>query len=199
MGPPGIGKTTVFRAACDARNASNPEFSVRNDIRRRMLRSPLWSEFAWFVDRVYAEVPSGDPVHQRRLALTKSALDRARKIAAAEGNGAVLIDQSLCQRGLSLWLSCESHAVAETYFHLMPAPAAVFYFVAMPQTVKRRNVERSRSGGTDRSGDAGACRSATRTAAAVLEKRGVAVIEINADRPVGESVDSILAAMRALR
>lgn len=198
MGAPGVGKTTVFRAACDARNASNPEFSVRNDIRRRMLRSPLWSEFAWFVDQAYAAILSSDPVHERRLTLTKSALDRARKIAVAVGNGPVLIDQSLCQRGLSLWLSCESRAVAETYFHLMPAPATVFHFVATPQTVRRRNIERSRNGGADRSGDAAACRSAAKIAATVLEKRGVLVIEIDADRPVSESVDSILATMREL-
>lgn len=198
MGPPGIGKSTIFRAACNARNSLEPEFYRREEIRRRNPNSGLWAEFGDFIERVYARLPA-EHIHQRRLVVTRSALSRARKMEGAPGGALALVDQGLCQRGLSLWLSCSGSVVAETYFEIMPVPAAVFHFVADAEIVRSRNAARAVGGGADRSNDVEACYTASLAAVAALKRRGVAVIDIDAECPVGENVRHIFDAVRALR
>lgn len=197
MGPPGVGKTTIFNAACVARNGSGA-FRRVDELRRIWNASP-WPEFGAFVDAAYAKCPADEPKHARRLRVTQRALRRAHTIAATQGNAPVLVDESLCQRGLSLALSKPGGEDVWKYFEIMPAPAAVIVVLADCDTIKARNVARGGNGsGMDRSADALACYVACGIAVTQLRKRSVAVIEIDAGATVAASVVRLLDGMKAL-
>lgn len=198
MGPPGVGKTTIFNAACALRRAG--DFSRYPEIGWRGGGGGAWPEFADFIERAYADLPRSEDIHARRLAVTGRALNRARKIAMADGDGAVLIDEGLCQRGLSLALSQPDRGVIGRYFALVPVPAAVFAVMADIATVKARNVARGHDGaGVDRSPVADACHAACGLAVTQLRERGVPVFAVDAARVAAENAAAILDVVRGLR
>lgn len=195
MGPPGAGKTTILAAAAAARNLRSLEFMRAEEVAGRSAVSPAWHLFSAFVDAAYAGT---DGVGARRLRSTRRAVMRARRIEGAPGEGIVLADESLCQRGLSLALTREQ-GEATAYFALMPVPVVVFVVTADVEVVVARNQARAAAGtGIDRSTYARAADLACRAAATQLRERGVAVVEINAERPVEDSVAAILLALAGL-
>lgn len=188
MGPPGVGKSTIFAAACAARNGSRLFYRF-DEIEHQSGSGSCWDDFASLVVSAYGACPCDDPIHARRLKVTLRAIKRARKIDAAAGDAVVLVDESLCQRGLSLALSKPNND--DRYFQRMPAPAAVVAITADCATIEARNLERSKQGGTDRSIDTQATLSECGIAVLDLKQRGVEVLEIDGSKSVDENVAAL--------
>lgn len=184
FGPPGIGKSTVVKAAMGL--AAGRFFSLRRLMQPGTVPA-LWTDFERFVAAAYEGMAAPDRIHQRRMLSTRRALQKARIIAAVPSTGVILTDESLCQRGLSLALSrprCDD--VVRGYFAAMPVPRAAIVFACEPAVVVERNVRRGVAMGKshDRSADVSATTSAADLGAAMLRARGVPVEIVDASRPV---------------
>lgn len=197
VGPPGVGKSTIFLAACAARNARQLEFMRFDEMPKQFGGFNLWPEFCRFVDSSYSGIV-GD-IHDRRHRVTQRAIRRARKIHVCKSANVVLMDEHLCQRGLSLALSrSDDRQCVIDYFDFMPVPAVAFVVRSDAATVKGRNAARYYAGvGNDRSSDVDACLAACGIAADRLRRRGAEIVDIDATQPVSVNVGIILDTMRA--
>jgi hypothetical protein len=198
IGPPGVGKTTIFRAACDVRVRPGVPFWRTQEFQARGFYSG-WSEFQALIGEAYAGCPEDDNIHIRRRDATFDALRMARKITAAKGDDLVLCDESLCQRGLSLALSRpgSSEWVCK-YFDNVPLPSAVVVLTAPREVIEARNAERGENGGRDRSADNAATLAACAIAVTQLCGRGADIVEIDATPPIDVCVSELVAGLERL-
>lgn len=204
FGPPGVGKTTIYKATMALRNSSVRPFYNFDEARligevsdSERQDHPTWQAFLDFVTLAYAGCLGRKAVVHARLQATRRALAKAAAIARPPIDVTVLLDESLCQRGLSLALSrpCDE-AIVENYFRAMPAPAAVAVVLANEQTLAARNIRRKAGGtGSDRSSDAFATLKACEIGAAALRARGIEVVEINAELAPKANAAALVAMM----
>lgn len=211
MGPPGVGKTTLWRLL---REAGDVPWLRRTDVARlaahrlppvhrepdgaavRLRDGLRWPRFAEalggaLVGALAVPVPGAaagrgagvpDGEWLFRCAGSWRVLLEAARLAALPGTRPVLVDELLAQRGLvAAFAGAADAAVARIYEH-MPRPAAVIVPMAGEDVVRARNRARAERG-EDR--DLGALWPAAVRAVAigreVLAARGVPVIEVAAE------------------
>lgn len=207
FGPPGVGKTTIYNATMAMRDSSPCRFYNIYEARlfseagdAQWQNDPLWRPFLEFVALAYARCSGGEAMLRWRQRATRRAVADAVTIRSGPKDAVVLIDESLCHRGVSLALSRpDQEALIEGYFRAVPAPTAAGLVLASEQTISARNTDRKARGtGTDRSTAVLASLSACKIGAAALRARGIEVIEINGELAPETNAAALLAVVQRI-
>jgi adenylate kinase len=192
FGPPGVGKTTIYKSTMALRNSATRPFY--NSSEAKLMAEidsydgqdvSTWKAFSEFVASAYAGCSGRKALlHARHLA-TRRELARVAALTSSPVETLVLLDESLCMRGISLALSePAAETVVEDYFRGMPPADIVAVIVADEQTVSLRNIRRGAHGtGADRSAQTRAILKTCRMAAAILRARRIEVVELDGRLP----------------
>lgn len=191
FGPPGVGKSTTFRAlfgqvslaTCttlgSADSLTDPDWIAFRDhagaaFRRAMEHNPKGASWRW-------------QNFQRKF---------AQAIGAAGSRRLVLLDDLLLQRGQSL-AAAEGHDVdIERFYQLVPPPTLTVVLRADAETIRARNKHRAAKGGSDLSTESERALEVVNLAMPILQARGFRLLELDAMQPVSANVAAIKAALQ---
>lgn len=138
MGPPGAGKTTLYREL----QRMKPKGVLFSDdffpIGLVLPPPPRWLVSA------YAQCDETPETIQMRLQATKRDLAEADAVCKIQTPGVALMDESVCQRCLSLALSRPRDVgVLNAYCNRVPLPSAILLVLADAKTLEERNASRT--------------------------------------------------------
>jgi MoxR-like ATPase len=173
LGPPGVGKTTTFRALRCGSPAIAPIHVGMPDL---------------LADWPAEALHRGDVMH--RYATYRAARADPRKAVA-------VLDEHLWQAGLSLWCVVRNDRIVARYFRSLPPAGGVVVMALQADELVSRHL--ARQGRTRRPDDAVALLAVCGLAVEVLSTRGLPYLEIDASEPAADNARQVEQFVEKLR
>lgn len=178
MGVPGVGKSTMARAAVSA----YPDMLCAvPDLPGDDILPACLSEIAAEISKTGA----------RRLRRAARMINGAISLRRHVGDRIAIVENGPAQQGLSLALEHPSSASLDRYFERIPLPDGVVHLTAEPDTVIARNRDRVQRGGKDLSHMHDALAPVADRAASIFARRSIPTVKVSTMNAVALSAQQL--------